>query len=114
MVRRNLLVVGAMLFLLVSSLVGQDAARTTQQKDKDKKEERPSQAAVPAKNTVAKLGVYYGSDDKQKLDIYAPKDAKKAPVVIFVHGGEWTKGDKADVSYKPKFLNENGIVFISI
>jgi arylformamidase len=84
------------------------------QEKKDKKEERPSQAAVLAKNTVAKLGVAYGKDEKQTLDVYAPTDVKGAPVVIFVHGGEWTKGDKADVSYKPKFLNENGVVFVSI
>ena len=36
-----------------------------------------------------------------------------APIVIFFHRGEWSKGDKSEVSYKPKFLNENGIVFIS-
>jgi len=33
--------------------------------------------------------------------------------VIYVHGGEWTKGDKTEVSYKPKFFTENGVVFIS-
>src|SRR5262249_43765511 len=46
--------------------------------------------------------------------MYSPKDAKGAPIVVFIHGGEWTKGDKSAVSYKPKFLNENGIVFVSI
>ncbi len=59
------------------------------------------------------LYVEYGGD-QQKLDVYAPSNAKNAPVVIFVHGGEWTKGDKSEVSYKPKFFNENGIVFVSI
>jgi arylformamidase len=84
-----------------------------QEKDK-KKEERPSQAAVLAKNTVTKLGVAYGKDEKQQLDVYSPRGSKNVPIVIFIHGGEWAKGDKADVSYKPKFLNEHGIVFVSI
>ncbi|HZZ77974.1 MAG TPA: alpha/beta hydrolase [Gemmataceae bacterium] len=79
-----------------------------------KKEERPSQAPVLAKNTVTRLNQAYGKDEKQTLDVYSPKDAKQAPVLIFIHGGEWTKGDKADVSFKPKFFNENGIVFVSI
>jgi acetyl esterase/lipase len=80
----------------------------------EKKDDRPSQEAVLAKNTDARLKLAYGKDDKQNLDVYAPKGAKNAPVVIFIHGGEWTKGDKADVSFKPKFFNEHGVVFVSI
>jgi acetyl esterase/lipase len=76
--------------------------------------ERPSQKAVLAKNTVARLDVAYGRDEKQKLDIYSPKGAKGAPVVLFVHGGEWSRHDKSEVSYKPKFLNEAGVVFVSV
>jgi acetyl esterase/lipase len=94
------------------ALFGVDLAG--QEKTKDKKEERPSQTAVLAKNTVSRLGVAYGADDKQKLDVYSPRDAKGAPVVLFIHGGEWTKGDKADVSFKPKYFNENGVVFVSV
>ena len=84
-----------------------------QEKDK-KKEEWPSMAAVLDKNTVVRADVAYGADPKQRLDVYSPKDAKQAAVVIFVHGGEWAKGDKSEVSYKPKFLGEHGIVFVSI
>lgn len=51
---------------------------------------------------------------QQVLDVYAPANARNAPVVVFVHGGEWLKGDKAEVSFKPKFLNEQGIVFVSV
>ena len=84
-----------------------------QDKQPDKKPVRPSQEAVLAKNTVVFANRAFGSDEKQRLDVYAPKGAKGAAIVIFIHGGEWTKGDKAAVSFKPKFLNENGIVFIS-
>lgn len=79
----------------------------------EKKDERPAQDAVLAANTVTKLNQAFGKDAKQTLDVYMPKGAKNAPVVLFVHGGEWTKGDKAAVSFKPKFLNEHGIVFVS-
>ena len=67
-----------------------------------------------AKNTEAKLDIPYGNDEKQKLDLYLPQAAKNAPVVVFVHGGEWSRHDKAEVSYKPKFLNEHGIIFASV
>lgn len=81
---------------------------------KDSPKQPPSQDAVLAKNTVVRADVAYGKDEKQRLDVYSPKGVKDAPVVVFVHGGEWTRGDKSAVSYKPKFLNEKGIVFVSI
>ena len=68
-----------------------------------------------ATNTVAHLDIEYAAHDPvlNTLDLYGPADAKGAPVVIFVHGGEWSRGDKQPVSYKPKFFNENGIIFIT-
>ncbi|HEY7328374.1 MAG TPA: alpha/beta hydrolase [Gemmataceae bacterium] len=90
-----------------------DAAGTQQPAEKRTKE-RPPQTPVLAKSTVLRADVTYGRDEKQRMDIYSPRDARQAPVVIFVHGGEWTRGDKSAVSYKPKFLNENGVVFVSI
>lgn len=51
--------------------------------------------------------------EQQTLDVYAPPGVQGAPVVIYVHRGEWVRGDKSEVSYKPKLLNEHGIVFVS-
>jgi acetyl esterase/lipase len=93
---------------LGSSASNADAA------DPAKTPERPPQTPVLAKNTIRRGDVAYGDDDKQRLDVYAPRGARNAPMVVFTHGGEWTRGDKSNVSYKPKFLNENGIVFISV
>ncbi len=77
---------------------------------------RPSQAAVLAENTVAHLNVGYGGPDKvlDVMDIYSPAKVEGAPVLLFVHGGEWSRGDKGEVSTKPKFFNENGVVFVSM
>jgi arylformamidase len=101
--------------LLVSTLLcGAPLAAQTKDKEPGAKEERPSQAAVLSGKTVVKQAVAFGKAEKQQLDVYSPKDAKGAPVVLFIHGGEWTKGDKADVSFKPKFFNENGVVFVSV
>jgi acetyl esterase/lipase len=77
------------------------------------KEPPPDMTAVLGPNTVARRDVPFGKDEKQRLDVYSPKGAKGCPVVVFVHRGEWTKGDKAEVSYKPKFFTENGVVFVS-
>jgi len=51
--------------------------------------------------------------DQLSLDIYpAPKQA--APVVVYVHGGAWRTGDKANVHGKADFFTRNGYQFVSI
>jgi arylformamidase len=77
---------------------------------------RPAQTPVLAENTVLRADVPYGSvgDALNVIDIYSPKDASGAPILIFIHGGEWSRGDKHDVSTKPKFFNEHGVVFIAV
>ena len=42
------------------------------------------------------LDLAYGTDPKQRLDIYLPKgEVVNAPVFLFVHGGGFREGDKA-------------------
>jgi len=50
-------------------------------------------AAGPTERDVA-----YGTDIAQRLDLFTPS-TKNFPVVIFVHGGSLTSGDKADADY---------------
>lgn len=38
----------------------------------------------------------YGPDPKQRLDVYLPKQARNAPVIVMVHGGGWRFGDKSN------------------
>ena len=92
---------------------GKPSTPSAKRSSKAEKEPRPSEAAVLSPKTVVRADVAYGSDAKQRLDIYSPSGADAAPVVVFFHRGEWSKGDKSEVSYKPKFLNEHGIVFVS-
>jgi len=68
-----------------------------------------------AAHSLAVLDIRYASLDPalNTLDLYAPRDAKNAPTLLFVHGGEWSRGDKQPVSCKPKFFNEQGIIFIT-
>jgi len=52
-----------------------------------------SVAGRPTERDVA-----YGTDNAQRLDLFTPV-SKNFPVVIFVHGGSLTSGDKADADY---------------
>jgi arylformamidase len=75
-----------------------------------------SAADLPAGIHIAN-DVSYGSDARQKFDVYAPKDAKNAPIIVMVHGGGWAFGDKRMsrvVTNKVKYWVPKGYVFISI
>ena len=51
------------------------------------------QAAAPTETEAARH-VPYGALQRQKLDIYLPKDRKARAVIVFFHGGGWTSGNK--------------------
>jgi acetyl esterase/lipase len=36
----------------------------------------------------------YGADPLQRLDVYVPAHAVDAPVIVMVHGGGWSRGNK--------------------
>jgi len=48
------------------------------------------------------------------LDIYESKGSSGFPVMIFVHGGAWSLGDKSQVDLKPKFFVQSGFIFVSV
>ena len=65
--------------------------------------------------------VPYGSDPRQRMDVYVPAtrpaSATPAPVIFMVHGGAWRTGDKAMgrvVQEKVDRWVPRGFVFISV
>ena len=46
------------------------------------------------------LAYYAGQDAdsvRHKLDLYVPRGKRKAPVLIFIHGGGWTRSEERRV-----------------
>jgi arylformamidase len=78
----------------------------------DGRGERYGDAARPMKGATE---LSYGNDALQKLDYWKPK-AANAPLVIFVHGGGWKRGDKGNATgqYKAPHYLEQGYAFASI
>ena len=50
----------------------------------------------------------------QTLDVFAQSEGKNLPVVVWIHGGGWHKGDKSEVQKKPQAFVDKGFVFVSI
>ncbi len=71
----------------------------------------PLPTATPASTIAARIdrNVAYGSGDTAKLDIYySAANLKPAPLVIYIHGGAFTGGDKfglGDLPELPEILS---------
>jgi acetyl esterase/lipase len=61
-----------------------------------------AQKSVPGKQALA-----YGADPLQQID-YWPAAGSKSPLVLFVHGGGWKRGDKDMVDGSPKLTHWHG------
>jgi acetyl esterase/lipase len=48
---------------------------------------------------------------RQTLDVYAPAEGKNRPVIFWIHGGGWQRGDKSEMNTKPQAFVEKGFVF---
>ena len=51
---------------------------------------------------------------RQSLDLYLREGLTNAPVVLYVHGGSWVRGDKARSLFKPAALVPEGYLFASM
>ena len=63
------------------------------------------------------IDIPYGLDAAQKYDVYLPASASDAPIIVMVHGGAWTSGDKQgdDVAEaKAGYFVAKGYIFVSL
>ncbi|MBS9721906.1 alpha/beta hydrolase [Tianweitania sp. BSSL-BM11] len=59
--------------------------------------------------------VAYGSDPRQKLDVYAPTNEAatgKRDVVVFVYGGSWDNGSRSNYSFAGRAFASKGFVTV--
>ncbi len=51
---------------------------------------------------------------RQSMDVYIREELSDAPVVLYVHGGGWIRGDKSRALFKPAYLVPKGYLFASM
>jgi acetyl esterase/lipase len=68
-----------------------------------------------AAEPVVTRGIPYAqpANERQMLDVYAPKGAKNAPVVLWIHGGGWREGDKKSAEPKAQAMVDHGYVLVA-
>jgi len=90
--------------------------QSAQADDPDESDEGPAAVSVPAGVRVLR-DVAYGSDAKQRFDVYLPPHAGNAPIIVMVHGGGWRRGDKrmsGVVQNKMQRWVGKGFIFVSV
>jgi acetyl esterase/lipase len=60
------------------------------------------------------IGIPYGKDERQKLDVYVPAPNNKGPypVLVFFHGGAWRDGERDGYGFLGRAFAARGIVTI--
>ncbi|WP_034383290.1 alpha/beta hydrolase [Deinococcus sp. YIM 77859] len=67
-------------------------------------------SAISTRGLTVAADQRYGPAERNLLDVYAPAQARNAPVVLFVHGGSWQGGDKAGHRFVGESLARAGYV----
>lgn len=57
-------------------------------------------------------GIAYGPDPRQRLDVYAPRNAAGAPVLLFFYGGSWSSGRRQDYAFAARAYAARGFVTV--
>ena len=57
-------------------------------------------------------GLTYGEGPRQNLDVYKPRHAVKAPVVVFFYGGSWQAGSRDIYPFFGASLAAHGILTV--
>jgi|SaaInl5LU_22_DNA_1037371.scaffolds.fasta_scaffold15348_3 acetyl esterase len=93
---------------------GPDAAR---ERTRDRVLNAGDTTQEQSHQVVETQNIAYGSQERQKLDLYLPEqqdnEADALPLIVFVHGGGFTGGDKASGSNLGAFFAANNVITIS-
>lgn len=63
-------------------------------------------------HVVSTTDLAYGTDARQRLDVYRPQQTQRAPVMVFWYGGSWQHGSKDYYRFVGQSLARRGIVAI--
>lgn len=69
-------------------------------------------AIEPRGEAHVRRGIAYGPDARQHLDVYAPRQAVAAPVIVFLYGGGWSSGERGGYAFVGERLAAAGFVAV--
>jgi acetyl esterase/lipase len=67
---------------------------------------------TPSSGYAFDAAVVYDAERHLTLDVYTPRDARRAPVVVYFYGGRWREGAPADYRFVGQALAAQGFVAV--
>lgn len=67
-------------------------------------------AVAPRDDVEIAADLPYAGGERHRIDVYAPRRARAAPVVVFFYGGSWETGDRATYRFVGAALADAGVV----
>jgi arylformamidase len=55
----------------------------------------------------------YGPTNADLIDVFTPASGRGAPILVFLHGGAWTRNTKDDVSYAATTFMRRGAAYLA-
>lgn len=102
--------------LLMSSSPAAQTFRERMQQARDASRQPAARAPALPAGARAMRDVAYGSDPRQRFDVYLPAQPHNAPIILFVHGGGWANGNKDNpsvVENKAAYWLPKGYILVS-
>jgi acetyl esterase len=73
----------------------------------------PLAADAPRAGVAREADIAYGAHERQRLDVYRPADAAgPLPVIVFVHGGGFVRGSRAERANAGWWFASQGVVTV--
>lgn len=92
---------------LILAALSLAAAGPALSQDRRRRGDRSEAGSGPPHMTIA-----FGSDPRQAYDVY-DSDTRDGPLVMFVHGGGWSRGDRSMVNALPDYARRHGLTLAS-
>jgi acetyl esterase/lipase len=68
-------------------------------------------AVAPDDDSIVTTNIPYGNHPRQSLDLYRPAASRsELPSILFLYGGSWKDGDKADYAFAGRALARAGFL----
>ena len=75
--------------------------------------ERVDASAAAQAKVTGLLNVPYGDDEREVMDIFPAEGTDNAPVIVFMHGGAWTRGSKEGYSFPAAEFVPRGVAWVA-
>jgi arylformamidase len=70
-------------------------------------------ASAAARQTTPPRTERYGPNAADLIDIFAPEGARHSPILVYIHGGAWSRNTREDASYPAPTLTGRGAAYLA-